>query len=139
MPSPPLSNQLQRARQILEALQQGLHPATGRELPSDSIANDIDVNRAFGTAVLAVDQMRARMERRAQLPGNVGRSWTKEEEDTLVAAIKSGDTVPDIAARHGRTVRSIEARLEKLGLIGTSQRTTENSFFTVNREDTKSE
>ena len=94
MPSPMLSNQLQRARKILEALQQGLHPTNGRELPSDSIANDIDVNREMGTAILAIDQMKARMERRAQFPGNVGRSWSKEEEETLVGfrfGAKRGD------------------------------------------------
>jgi len=33
----------------------------------------------------------------------------------MVAAFKSGDPLGDIAARHGRTVRAIEARLEWLG------------------------
>jgi hypothetical protein len=68
MPSPPLSNQLQRARNILEALQQGLHPTTGQKLPSDSIANDIDVNRAFETAILV-----ARCRRHRQAPKGVRR------------------------------------------------------------------
>jgi hypothetical protein len=76
MQSSPLSNQLQRARKILEALQQGIHPTTNEELPRNSSVNDIKVNRAIGTSILAIDQMTARTLRRAQLPGNVGRSWS---------------------------------------------------------------
>jgi len=59
---------------------------------------------------------------------NVGRAWTAEEESTLVAAFKSGDFLADIAARHGRTVRAIEARLERLGLLTPDQRSTHDSF-----------
>lgn len=47
----------------------------------------------------------------------------------MVAAFKSGDPLPDIAARHGRTLRAIEARLERLGLLTTEQRTTGDSFI----------
>ena len=82
--------------------------------------------------------MEARLARRAQLPGNVGRTWDKAEEDTLIDAHKAGDSVADIAARHGRTVRAIEARLERLGLITAAQRMTNNPFVSnpsTNMED----
>jgi hypothetical protein len=52
----------------------GLNPETGEELPKDSIVNRIEVNRALSTGVIALEQMEARLARRAQLPGNVGRS-----------------------------------------------------------------
>ena len=61
-------------------------------------------------------------------PGNVGQTWTTQEEKELVTAFKSGDSPVDIAQKHGRTLRAIEARLEKLGLITAEQRTTRGGF-----------
>ena len=118
----------QRARHILQALVQGVDPLTGEELPPGTILQHADILRALLAGVAALEQTAARAQRRAQLPGNVGRAWRDEEEATLVAAFKSGDPLPDIAARHGRTVRAIEARLEKLGLLTAEERSTNDSF-----------
>jgi hypothetical protein len=76
----------------------------------------------------ALELTAARAQRRAQLPENVGQSWTTEEERELVAASKNGDSPTDIARKHGRTLRAIEARLEKLGLITTERRATRGGF-----------
>jgi hypothetical protein len=121
---------LDHARNVIQALVQGNDPASGEPLPTDNILNRADVLRALLIASSSIEDAVARANRRAQLPGNVGRNWSKEEEETAVAAFKSGDPVGDIAARHGRTVRAIEARLERLGVITSDQRTTANSFFT---------
>jgi hypothetical protein len=118
----------QRARHILQALVQGVDPLTGEELPPGTILQHADVLRALLAGVSALEQTSARAQRRAQLPGNVGRAWSDAEETTLVAAFKSRDSLPDIAARHGRTVRAIEARLEKLGLLTAEERSTSDSF-----------
>jgi hypothetical protein len=120
----------QRAREILQALVQGIDPMTGEELPSGTIIQHADVLRALLAGVTALEQTVARSQRRAQLPGNVGRAWTKDEEATLIKAFKSDEPLPDIAARHGRTLRAIEARLERLGLLTAEQRSTNNSFVT---------
>jgi hypothetical protein len=58
-----------------------------------------------------------------------------DEESTLKKEHQSGITLPDIAAAHKRTVRAIEARLEKLGLLRAGQRTTNNSFTGSPRKD----
>ena len=118
----------QRARHILQALVQGIDPFTGDELPPGTILQQAEVLRALLAGVSALEQTAARAQRRAQLPGNVGRAWTADEERTLVAAFKSADPLPDIAVRHGRTLRAIEARLEKLGLLTAEERSTDNSF-----------
>ena len=76
-------DQFQRARVILDSLVQGVHPKTCGTLPEDSIINEIDVSRAMATAVFALDQMSARVARRAQLPESVGKAWTDEEEQQL--------------------------------------------------------
>ena len=111
MQSSTLPDQLKRARQILEALQQGIDPIDKCELPKTSIVNNIEVNRAIGTAVMAVDHMNNRMQRRSQLPSNVGRSWSKDEQSSIIEAFQSGEPIKSIAARQERTVRAIEARL----------------------------
>ncbi len=123
-----LKTQFDKARVVFNFLQLGIHPTTGKELPKDSIVKDIAVNRAIGTAILALDQLQARIARRAQLPQSVGKTWEPEEEDRLRAEFKDGETVAVIAENHGRTVRAIEARLEKIGLLQPDQRTTDNSF-----------
>ena len=128
MRSSSLSNQLHRARRILEALQHGIDPIANHGLPSNSIVNNIEVNRAIGLGVMALDQMNARMQRRAQLPSNVGKAWTKEEEKSVIAAFEGGKTIKDIAIRQGRTIRAIESRLQGLGLLKEAERTTGASF-----------
>jgi hypothetical protein len=75
-----------------------------------------------------MEQETARASRRAQLPQNIGRAWSAEEQAQLIDAFHAGVSAADIAARHGRTVRAIEARLEKLGLISADQRTTLDRF-----------
>jgi len=117
-------NQFQRARHILNALVQGTHPRTGDELSEDSIVNEIEVSRALAAAVLALDQMSARLARRAQLPASVGKPWTEEEEQRLRREFSGPGSISNIAAKHGRTVRAIEARLEKLRLLRPDQRIT---------------
>jgi hypothetical protein len=120
--------QEQRARKILQALVEGINPATGAELPAETILQQAEVLRALLAGVSALEQVSARAQRRAQLPDNVGRTWTPEEERTLVAAFQAGESLGDIATKHGRTLRAIEARLERLGLLAAEQRVTNNSF-----------
>lgn len=118
----------QRARQILQALIQGIDPLTGTELAPGTVLQEAEVLRALLAGVAALEQTAARAQRRALLPDNVGRAWTPEEEATLIAEFKAGDALADIATRHARTLRAIEARLERLGLLTAAERSTSNSF-----------
>jgi len=120
-----------RARQILQSLIQGMDPVTGEELPRETVLQHAEVLRALLAGLAALQQTAARDHRRAQLPDNVGRTWTNEEESRLIAAFKSGDAPGAIARKHGRTLRAIEARLEKLGLITAEERTTRGGFTGV--------
>ncbi len=126
--SPSVNSQFQRARMIIQSFVHGLHPAQGDELPKTSIVNKIDVNRALSMGVLAIDQITARLARRTQLPESVGKTWTDDEEQRLRDELSGGEPIPLIATKHGRTIRAIEARLEKLGLLTANQRRTNNSF-----------
>jgi hypothetical protein len=118
----------QRAREILQALVQGVDPLTGEELPAGTVLQQVEILRALLMGVGALEQMAVRAQRRALLPDNVGRPWTEEEERQLTTAFTAGDSMADIALRHGRTLRAIEARLERLGLITATDRSTRGGF-----------
>ena len=113
---PTLRDQFQRARTVIQSLVQGVDPETGDELPKNSIVNRIEVNRALSTSILAINQMTARLARRVQLPESVGKTWTEDEEQMFTDEFNAGDPPSLMATEHGRTIRAIEARLEKLGL-----------------------
>jgi len=117
-----------RARQILQSLVQGIDPLSGEELAPGTVLQHADVLRALLAGVSALEQMAARAQRRSQLPRNVGRAWDTDEDQALTTEFQRGDTTAAIAAAHGRTLRAIEARLERLGLLTPEQRSTQNSF-----------
>jgi len=121
-------NQYQKARSVLKSLIEGVDPETGDELPEEDTANRTEVIRSLTTALTAIDQVEARMARRALLPESVGKNWTEEEEQQLRTEFAESQPIPSIAEKHGRTVRAIEARLERLGLLDPHQRTTTDSF-----------
>ena len=113
-----------RARDILQSLVGGIDPKTGAELPPDSPLQDSDVLRALLAGVTALDAVIARVARRAQLPQNVGKPWSEEEETRLVADFKAKVPLPEIATRFGRSVRGIVSRLQKLKLVSLDQNQT---------------
>ena len=120
-----------KAKQILQSLIQGLDPVTREELPPETVLQRADVLRALLAGLSALELMAARAQRRAQLPDNVGQAWTTDEESKLVAEFRSRESPKEMARKHGRTLRAIEARLEKLGLITAEQRTTRGGFTGV--------
>ena len=117
------------AKRVLTALIDGVHPETGAELKNESILQSVDVLRCLMTARDALATVEARELRRAQLPSGVGKAWTEEEKRQLVSEFQAGEALENIAQRHCRTVRAIESRLERMGLITASQRLTSNDFF----------
>jgi hypothetical protein len=127
--------QEQRAREILHSLVQGIDPFNGEELPAGTVLQQAAVLRALLAGVAALEESSERASRRAQLPRNIGRTWNEEEQARLITEFQSGEPLPDIAIRHGRTLRAIEARLEKLGLITPTQRTTRDRFGPRNPPD----
>ena len=67
-----------KARNVLEALIHGVDPNTGEELPSDTVLNRPDVLRALLASASALDALKARAQRRSQLPPSVGKTWGDE-------------------------------------------------------------
>jgi hypothetical protein len=116
------------ARSILVSLIEGRNPGSKEALPGECVVHHPDVIRALLVGVGAIDSADARVKRRAALPENVGQDWTTREEEQLRAEFAAKESLKAIAERHGRTLRAIEARLERMGLITPQERTTRGGF-----------
>ncbi|MEZ5842456.1 MAG: hypothetical protein R3D27_01820 [Hyphomicrobiaceae bacterium] len=112
---------LERARDRIKQLSEGLDPDTGELLASDHVCQRAETVRALFRAVAALDLM-VRRERgleikkqTGQLPANTGKSWDAEEDQNLLAALKAGRTLDQIALDHQRTTEAVRLRAERLG------------------------
>ena len=103
---------------ILCALVAGRDPQSTQRLPAGSILHTPNVLRALLLAVSALETAAARERRRAALPPNVGREWTRSEDATLRFELAGDVPITAIAARHGRSTRAIELRVRKMNLQG---------------------
>lgn len=116
------------AASVLQALIEGHEPGSEVPLPSESVIHRADVMRALLTAVTALDRAEARAQRRALLPDNVGKAWTGDEDTRLAESFKGGQSPHELARKHRRTLRAVEARLQRMGLITEGERTTRGGF-----------
>ncbi len=116
------------ATAILKTLIEGREPGSLEPLPADSVAHRADVLRALLAAVAALERVEIRTKRRSALPDHTGRTWSAEEDNRLAAAFKTGERPTAIAERHRRTLRAIEARLQRMGLLAPEDRVTRGGF-----------
>jgi hypothetical protein len=111
---------------ILNALANGIHPATGEKFGADSPYQHPDTVRALFEAMRAVEGSGAApaltpAERRPAMPeSGSGSRWTSEEEQRLVGSFDNGRTVDELARAHNRSRAAIEARLVRLGKMDAS-------------------
>ena len=115
---------------ILNALANGVHPATGEKFAADSPYQHPDTVRALFDAMRAVEGGGATpptqaAEHRPALPqSGSGSRWSTEEEQRLASAFDTGRTVDELARAHSRSRAAIEARLVRLGKMDASAVTT---------------
>ena len=125
----------EQALRILNALANGVHPATGEKFAADSPYQHPETVRALfeamrvvesgGTAAATPPAAAPAAARRPALPqSGSGSRWSPEEEQRLAAAFDAGRTVDELARTHGRSRAGIEARLVRLGKMDASAVTT---------------
>ena len=104
---------------IVQALSEGRDPISGQPLASSDSCQQPDVIRALGRVRDLVEREvrreRALQRSRLSLPSNTGKSWTDDEDRSLIQRFRTGASITDMATLHARTPGSIQARLEKLG------------------------
>ena len=104
---------INRAKEILSALAEGVDPTTGEVLSDDSVCNKGEVVRAFYAVLSHLDEKKSKK----NLPTNTGKPWTKEDEELLVSLYRSGIHKREICKTMQRTESVIAARLVHLGVI----------------------
>ncbi len=118
---------------ILNALANGVHPATGEKFAADGPYQHPDTVRALFAAMRAVEGGAAAAapapapasERRPAMPqSGAGSRWSPEEDQRLASAFDTGRTTDEIARAHNRSRAAIEARLVRLGKMDASAVTT---------------
>lgn len=102
---------------ILEALAEGINPATGKKLTSNSPLDEPLVIRALYSAVLHLKQSRIQPAQPKATPPKAGSGWSAEEDRELIQQFKANLPLREIADRHQRTRGAIQSRLARLGLI----------------------
>ena len=125
-----------KALSIVSALANGVNPLTGEIFSADSVYQSPEIVRALfvaarrleGAPANATSVTSAPSRPRPQTPSNVGKPWSDEEDQRLLAEFDRGRSPRELASLHGRTLAGIEARLEKHGRLRPQQRETSNRF-----------
>ena len=102
---------VQRAKELLMVLADGIDPLTGEVLPDDLVCSKGEIVRALHCAVEELSR------RQKMLPENNGKPWTEELDDELCRLFDGGMKRKDLCAHFGRTSGAIESRLERLGKL----------------------
>lgn len=103
---------IERAKEILGYLADGIDPFTGVLLDEDSICNQADVVRAFHAIQSELDRKSSK-----NLPENNGKPWTDELDKELAEMFDAGINEKALREHFNRTRGSINSRLKKLGKI----------------------
>jgi len=114
-----------RAKKVLEALANGVHPVTGEVFPANSPYNHPEVIRALFFAVRSIHPVTPKKspeERRREniqkgRPANSGLPWDDESRKYVASGYNSGVSVEVMASKLLRSTGSIIAELQRQELI----------------------
>lgn len=104
---------INRVKEILSTLAEGVDPTTGEVLPDNSVCNKGEIVRAFYAVLNHLEEKKPKK----NMPANAGKPWTKEDEDLLISLYHSGTPKRDICKTLQRTESGVAARLVHLGII----------------------
>ena len=108
--------EIERAKEIISALAEGIDPTTGELLPQSSVCNNGDVVRALYSVLNALNKPKSKELPRAKTKMS-GRPWSDQEDVLLKELYLSGKTQSELSERLQRSKGGIRARLKRLGLI----------------------
>lgn len=112
---------IERAKEILTILADGVNPITGEVLEKDDCCNQVEIVRALNIVLRQVEN-KSKGETRQNgkskaLFENAGKPWSEEDEEALSRMFEDGCSGKEICDHFKRSNRAIAARLVKLGKI----------------------
>ena len=118
--------ELEKAKEIVRLLADGIDPTTGEILPKESPYNDPVVIRALFSVIESLKEIpkpKKTIEQKQQdnldsgRPRNAGLPWTEELKAELASKYRSGISVPELFKYFERTRGAIVSELTRQGLI----------------------
>lgn len=103
---------INRAKEIVSILAEGIDPITGEVLPTEHVCNNADVVRAL-YALLHEEKTHEKK----SVHKNSGKKWSEEDDKLLKDLFEQGVRKSELQKLFMRSSGSINARLVKLGLI----------------------
>lgn len=103
---------IQRAKEVLTGLAEGIDPLTGEVLPRDSVYNTPEIIRAL---YCAINELSAKSKK--PQPENAGKPWTEADDTVLCQMFDEGKNRREICAYFKRSEGAIASRLARLGKI----------------------
>lgn len=122
--------ELDKARDIIKTLANGVDPTTGEVLPRESPYNDPNVIRALFTVLESIksekkpkktDEQTQQENIRNGRPKNAGLPWTDELKGEIALKFQSGISVDELSKHFERTKGAIVSELMKQGLIESTE------------------
>jgi len=118
---------LNKAKEIVQRLADGIDPITGEVYPPESLYNNPDVIRALMTVLNAVNMptkaAKKTIEERQQdnldngRPKNAGLPWSDQQKKEVGHLFNQGKTVKELSLLFERTTGAIKSELTRQGLI----------------------
>ena len=107
---------IERAKEILTILADGVNPVTGEVLPNNDSANQVEVVRALNAVINLLDKTKEKSAKK-ESPENAGKPWTEEDDILLCRMFDENYNRVDIVNHFKRTQGAIASRLVRLGKI----------------------
>ena len=107
---------IERAKELLSALADGVDPLTGEAPDRDNVCNQPEITRALNTAVQELNKLLKKTKTNNR-PKNAGKPWTAEDEAILCKMFDSGASRRELCRQFQRTPGALASRLEQLGRL----------------------
>lgn len=107
--------ELERAKELLFTLADGVNPLTGEVLSEADSCNQAEIVRALYAVLRTLDTPTEKSKR--PQPENAGKPWTPEDDGMLCQRFDEGFSKQELCAHFKRTTGSIAARLVRLEKI----------------------
>ena len=111
---------IERAKELLQILSDGINPLTGEILPADDSCNQVEIVRALNTVLRELEQQPQKKEKTASKNSthkNAGKPWSEADDTLLCSMFDEGCAKKDLCAYFKRSPGAITARLVRLGKI----------------------
>lgn len=103
---------LQRAKELLFSLADGVDPLTGEILPGEHVCNKAEIIRAFHCVLKSLPGKASKPQ-----PENAGKPWSDADDAALCQMFDAGESKKEMCAHFKRSEGSITSRLARLGKV----------------------